>query len=387
MTDNSDKKQTQKLTRRSVLAAGAMATGAAMLPMPALIGRARATDAKDAFKGEELIVCAWSGNYEEAYKKAVIEPFNELYGTKASSVGGWDQMVSQMKAAPAGKPPFDVTIADEYTSVAAIAEDLIAKTDRSKLPNLSAVQPWFIESRPESARDYGAPFTLGFLLPLINTEMVGDKPLSWKTLWDKDLQGKLALDGGVWIWIAAVAAIWGAGKTLNDLYDWKPGAKPDPIFEKLDELRPAKWYRDGAEVSFLMMQEQAAVAEIYSTDAFGMVQNGGEAFKTGIPEDGTVAYTDWYMKVKGTQHDELSDVFLNYLLDKGTQDRFIAITMSVMSRKDVEIPPHWSNYPKTNDDLARRANLISMQGWEKLLPNYDAMDARFKETLLKTSKG
>lgn len=386
MTDKVDKTPKGKLTRRTFLAAGVAASGASLLPMPAIVGRASAAGAKDAFKGEELVVCTWSGNLEEAFKKAIIEPFNERYGTKASSVGGWDQMVAQMKVAPPGKPPFDITIADEYTSVAALSEGLLAKTDRSKVPNISAVQPWYIESRPVAARDYGVPLGLGFLMPLVNTELVGNKPLSWTTLWDKSLDGKLALDAGAFIWIVAVAAVWGAKLDLEQLYAWKAGQKSDPIFEKLEELRPAKWYRDGAELSFLMMQEQAAFAEIYSIDAYGMIQNGGPGFKTGIPDDGTVAYTDWYIKVKGTQHEELADTFLNYLLEKDTQDRLIARTLCVMSRKDVTVPPHWPNYPATNEELAKRVKLISMEGWEKLLPNYDALDARFKQAVLKTSK-
>lgn len=389
MSDCSDDLR-KKPSRRAVLAGagkGALAVGA-LLGAPAIIGRANPATAKTAFAGEELSVVAWSGAYEEAYRKAIVEPFNEKYGTKAVTLGGWDQMIAQIKAAPADKPPFDITIADEYTTVAGLAENLFAKTERAKLTNLSAVQPWYLETRPQHAQDYGAPFGLGFLLPLVNTSLVGDKPISWKTLWDKDLEGKLALDGASFIWLLAVSAlVRGAKPGIEELYAWQPGLASDPIFEKIEELRPAKWYRDGAELSFVMMQEQAAVAEIYSTDAFGMVRDGGPSFKTGIPQDGTIAYTEWYVKVRGTQHDALSDVFLNYLLEKETQDRFLAITMSVVSRKDVTVPPHWNLYPATNEDLHKRVNLISMEGWDKLLPNFDALDARFKQAILKTSNG
>ena len=88
-----------------------------------------------------------------------------------------------------------------------------------------------------------------------------------------------------------------------------------------------------------------------------------------------------------TRHDELSDAFLNYILEKETQDRFLTLTMSVVSRKDVTVPPHWIDYPATNDDLKKRVALISMEGWERLLPHFDALDARFKEAVLKTSGG
>ncbi|MFT3731794.1 MAG: extracellular solute-binding protein [Hyphomicrobium sp.] len=375
------------VSRRQILQTGALLAGAATLPLPAIIGKARATDAKDAFKGEELTVCAWSGGYLDSFKTAISDPFNEKYGTKVSLVGGWDQMVAQMKAAPPGKPPFDITVSEEYTTLGALAEGLYAKSDRSKFPQLADVQPFFLTARPESARDYGVPLGLGFSLPMLNTALTAEKPLSWATMWDKDLEGKLALDSGAYWWIIAISAIWGAKKDFNAFYDWKPGQASDPIFDALDRLRPAKYYKDGAELSFLMLQEQASFAQIYSSDALGLMQNGGPTYKTGIPADGTVAYGDWYIKVKGTQHDELADAFLGYLLEKETQNSFIKVQMSVMSRKDVTVPSFWHNYPVTNDDLVKNVRLMTMDGLQRLLPNFDAMGERFQKSVLKTSKG
>ncbi|MFT3732894.1 MAG: extracellular solute-binding protein [Hyphomicrobium sp.] len=386
MSDGEEKVKSISVTRRQILGAGAVAAGAALLPMPAIIGKARAADAKDAFKGEELTVCAWSGGYLDSFKQAISDPFNEQYGTKVSLVGGWDQMVAQMKAAPPGKPPFDITVSEEYTTLGALAEGLYAKSDRSKFPQLADLQPFFLTARPESARDYGVPLGLGFALPMLNTSLAPNKPLSWTTMWDKDLERKLALDAGAYWWLIAISAIWGAKKDFNAFYDWKPKQASDPIFEALEQLRPAKYYKDGAELSFLMLQEQAAFAEIYSADALGLMQNGGPNFKTGIPEDGTAAYGDWYIKVKGTQHDALADMFLGYLLEKETQDRFIKVQMSVMSRKDVTVPSFWLNYPSTNEDLVKNVKLMTMAGLERLLPNFDAMGERFQQAVLKTSK-
>lgn len=387
MNDGEGKTDKKTLSRRQILQTGGVLAGAALLPMPAIIGRAYALDAKDAFKGEELTVCAWSGGYLDSFKTAISDPFNAKYGTKVSLVGGWDQMVAQMKAAPAGKPPFDITVSEEYTTLGALAENLYAKTDRSKLPQLADLQPFFLTARPEAARDYGVPLGLGFSLPLLNTALTADKPLSWATMWDKDLEGKLALDAGAYWWLIAISAIWGAKKDFNAFYDWKPGMASDPIFEAVERLRPAKYYKDGAELSFLMLQEQASFAQIYSADALGLTQNGGATFKTGIPADGTVAYGDWYIKVKGTQHDALADAFLGYLLEQETQDRFIQVQMSVMSRKDVTVPAFWHNYPKSNDDLVKNVRLMTMQGLERLLPSFDAMGERFQQAVLKTSKG
>src|SRR5689334_12486724 len=85
---------------------------AAGLALPAIVGRAMVSTARAAFAGESLIVVSWSGNHELSFRKAVVEPFNAQYGTKVETVGGWDQMVAQIVAAPADNPPFDITIAD-----------------------------------------------------------------------------------------------------------------------------------------------------------------------------------------------------------------------------------------------------------------------------------
>ncbi len=115
------------ISRRKLLTVGAAAVAA-----PAIIGRAMMSEAKAAFEGEGLIVVSWSGNHELSFREAVINPFNEKYGTKAETVGGWDQMVSQIVAAPADNPPFDITIADEYTTASGLAEKLFLETDRSR---------------------------------------------------------------------------------------------------------------------------------------------------------------------------------------------------------------------------------------------------------------
>ena len=83
------------LTRRRTL------QGLAALAAPALLGRALPAQAQSAFAGEDLVVVSWSGNHELSFRALVVEPFNAKYGTKVETVGGWDQMVSQIVAAPA----------------------------------------------------------------------------------------------------------------------------------------------------------------------------------------------------------------------------------------------------------------------------------------------
>ena len=367
-----------RLTRRNAI------LGATSFAVPAIIGRALVSSAKAAFEGENLIVVSWSGNHELSFRDAVIGPFNEKYGTKAETVGGWDQMVSQIVAAPAGNPPFDITIADEYTTSAGLAEKLFLETDRSKIKGFEAVFPWFDDLRG-AAKTYGVPFGGGSLW-MLTAKSTGLKPDRWKNFWDEKVRGKTTMDAAAFYWDLCIPAL---------LSDAKPGigevfqspAEMEPLFLELEKLKMAKWYKDGAELANLMLQDEAQVAMMYSADAFGFIKEHGSEFEAAIPQEGTASYTNWFMKVRGTHHGGLADLFMGYLMERETQQRFLNVATDFMSRSDVTAPAFWPNYPKSNDDMKRMFSLFSLDGWTTFGANWETLDARMKETITRTTQG
>ena len=353
-----------------------------MVAMPAIIGRASVTTARAAFEGESLIAVSWSGNYEQVFRETIIDPFNAKYNTKAETVGGRDQIVSQIKAAPEDNPPFDVTVAEEYISSTGLAENLYVKTDRSKIPNLDAVYPWFYETRPDKAKDYGIPFGGGTCMLLLRKSL-GIAPDTWGLLWDDRLAGKVTADSGAWWWTLSVPAVMNqTSPGLDEMYDMSTA---EPLFQQLDKLKIAKWFKDGAEQANLLNQGEADVAMSYSSDAYTFMNQSPGEYLASVPKEGVSAWADWYFKVRGTRHNDLADLFMNYLLDKETQDRFLSKTLIFMARKDVTVPEHWVGYPKSNEDYHRMFQIITMDGWDKINANYQAFDDRMKQTVAKTS--
>jgi len=377
-----------RLSRRRFLASAAKgaAVGAAVIGAPTIIGVAPVHTAKAAFEGESLIAVSWSGNYETVYRDQIIAPFNAKYSTKAETVGGWDQMVNQIKAAPEDNPPFDVTVGEEYISSSGLAEKVYLETDKSKIPNLSAVYPWFYETRPKDAANFGIPFGGGTPMLLIN-QSTGIKPESWNLLWDERLAGKVTADSAAWWWTVSIPAVLNtAVPGLDEMYDWPNGA--EPLFQKLEQLKVAKWFKDGAEQANILNQEEAVAGMSYSSDAYTFMQQNPDTYWAAVPKEGTSAWTDWYFKVRGTKHSDLADLFLNYLLEKETQDRFLANSLIFMARTDVAVPAQWGDgYPKSNDDYHRMFQLITMDGWTKIGNNYTAMDDRMKQVVAKSTSG
>lgn len=368
------------VTRRHVVKLGA--AGAAVLAAPAIIGRANPATAKEAFAGENLLVVSWSGNYESAFRETVIEPFNAKYGTKAETVGGWDQMINQIVAAPADKPPFDVTIGEEYVSSAGISQNLFQKKEWSSYSNMGAIYPWFFESRPERAKDYGVPFAGGTSLLLLRRS-VGLEPTSWNLLWDDRLKGKVTCDSGYWWFTLAIPTILSSSQPgLTEMYDIKTA---EPLFKKLDQLKIARWFKDGAEQANILNQGEADAATSYSSDAYQFLKQDPDEYHIAAPKEGAAAWSDWYFKVRGTKHGELADLFLDYLMSKETQDRFLSQSLTFMARNDVTVPGHWKNYPASNEDFHRMFRLLTMDGWDKLNADYQAYDDRLKQTIARTT--
>lgn len=374
------KRMPARLSRRGFLKGSAAA--AAVVGAPTIVGLAPLSSAQAAFEGESLIVVSWSGNYELVFREQVIEPFNEKYGTRAETVGGWDQIVNQIVTAPADQPPFDVTVAEEYIASTGLNEGVFVKTDRSKIPNLEAVYPWFYETRPAAATEYGVPFGGGTPMLLTNRK-IGFKPDSWRVLWQPEVQGKVTMDAAAfWYTLSIPALLSDKLPGIEELYDW-----PDhtlPLIEEIEKIRMAKWYKDGAEQANIMLQEEALVAMSYSSDGYTFLQQAPDEFDLVMPKEGASPWADWYYKVRGTHHSDLADLFMNYILEKETQDRFLANSSIFMARQDVEVPPHWENYPRSNEDYHRMFLLITMEGWDKLLQNWEAIDARFQQAVLKS---
>lgn len=372
-----------KYTRRKAL----KATGAGLLAlaMPPVIGRALVSTAQAAFAGESLIAVSWSGNYELVFREAVIDPFNAKYNTKAETVGGWSEMVSQIKAAPEDNPPYDVTIAEEFITSSGLLENLWLPTDRSKIPNLEAVYPWFYETRPAEAADYGVPFGGGTCMLLLRNKLNLDGT-SWQTLWSKELSGRLTLDGGTWYWPLSIPALTsGKAEGLEEMYDI---GSAEPLFRELEKLKIAKWFKDGAEQANILNQEEADAAVSYSSDVYTFLLEQPDEYTATVPKEGVSGWTDWYFKVRGTQHGELSDLFLNYLLEKETQERFLSKSLIYVSRRDVVPPPQWNGaYPKNNADFYKKFQILTMAGWDKMSGNWDAYDARAKQMVAATTAG
>jgi spermidine/putrescine transport system substrate-binding protein len=372
-----------KISRRGLLTGSAAAATAAAFrfPAPAIINRAFAGTATTAFAGEPMTLVVWSGNYQQVFDKFIVQPFNNKYGTNVSVVGGWDQHVNQILAAPEDNPPFDLMEVDEYTTIGALENKLLVPTDRDKIPGMKYVMPYFLESRAKDALPFGVPFGGGSNMMLINRQ-AGENLDSWKVFWEPAFARKTTLDAGAWWYTLGVTCL-AHGLDVQTMFDYPAGT--DKLFALIGKLRPAKWYKDGSEEANVLQQESALISMTFGSGAYQFEQEDPHNFYVSFPKEGASGWTNWFVKVRGSRHQDLADLFSTYLMEKETQNALIANSYEYGSLQGLTIPDHWkANYP-TNQTLPKRVALLTIDGWRKLLPNFDAVNERWKVVVRDTA--
>ena len=219
------------------------------------------------------------------------------------------------------------------------------------------------------------------MMLLINRQ-AGQVENSWKTLWRDKFRGKVTMDTtAFWYTLSVPALTYGRG--IADVWTWPD--RTSKLIGRIEQLQGIRWYNDAAHLVDIMLQEEALIAAGYSSGGYILLKEAPNEFDMAIPTEGAAAWTDWYYKIRGSHHSELADLFMNYLLEKETQDRVLANSLNYMARKDVGVPLHWRGYPTSNEAFGRMFQVITMSNWAQILENWLVIDKHWKEAILRTS--
>jgi len=136
-----------------------------------------------------------------------------------------------------------VTVAEEYISSAGLAENLYMKTDKSKVPNLDAVYPWFYETVPTKPKNMVCPSRRHCMLLL--RKKLGIAPDSWSLC---GTRGWLKVTSTVPLVVDALSARCDESGVARPLTKCTTCRPPGTLCQ-LDKLKVAKWYKDGRRAS------------------------------------------------------------------------------------------------------------------------------------------
>ena len=247
-------------------------------------------------------------NWGEYIDPELITQFEEESGYRVV-YETFDSNEAMMTKIEQGGTSYDIAVPSEYAIETMKENDLLLEIDHSKIPNLSNIDPYFLDLAFDPKNKYSIPYFWGTVGVVYNPSLLDGQTFeSWETLWDPSLEGEVLLVDGA-------REIIGMG--LNSLGYSLNSTDENELLEataKLKELTPNVKAIIGDEVTQLMVNEEAAVAVTFSGQAADMMWEN-ESLDYAVPHEGSNLWFDNMVIPKTAANVEGAHEFINFMLD------------------------------------------------------------------------
>jgi spermidine/putrescine transport system substrate-binding protein len=242
---------------------------------------------------------------------SVIEKFEKEYGVTViyDEFASNEDMYAKLKAGGSG---YDIVFpSGDYTSIM-IHQNMLAKIDKSKIPNLKNVDPVVLQKAAyDTNMDYSVPYYFGAAGIAVNTARVPHFEPSWSIFSRSDLKDRMTMlddmrevlgDALIFLGYSVNTKNPAEIEKARDLVNnsWKPN------LVKFDAEAFGKGYADG---DFWVVQGYAEV--VYEEIGDNEQLKKDTVFF--IPPEGGPAYIDSLCILKDSKHIDLAHKFIDFI--------------------------------------------------------------------------
>ena len=247
-------------------------------------------------------------NWGEYIDPELLTQFEEESGYRVV-YETFDSNEAMMTKIEQGGTSYDIAVPSQYAIETMKENDLLLPIDHSKIPNLTNIDPYFLDLSFDPKNKYSIPYFWGTVGVVYNPALLNGQTFeSWEALWDPSLKGQILLvDGSREV----------IGMGLNSLGYSLNSTDEDELQEalnKLNKLTPNVKAIIGDEVTQLMVNEEAAVALTWSGQAADMMWEN-EELDFSIPQEGSNLWFDNMVIPKTAANVEGAHAFINFMLD------------------------------------------------------------------------
>ncbi|WKA53659.1 ABC transporter substrate-binding protein [Planococcus shixiaomingii] len=247
-------------------------------------------------------------NWGEYIDPEVIAQFEEETNIKVV-YETFDSNEAMMTKIEQGGTSYDVAMPSEYAIEKMKENDLLRPVDLEKIPNLTNIDPYFLDLPFDPGNEYSIPYFWGTVGIAYNPSLLDGQTFeSWNDLWDPSLKEEVIIVDG------AREAI---GMGLNSLGYSLNSTNLSELREATDKLKtlgPNIKAVIGDEIVEMMRREEAAIALTWSGQAADMMFVN-ENIDFSIPEEGSNLWFDNMVIPKTTDNPEGAHEFINFMLD------------------------------------------------------------------------
>ena len=339
---------------------------------------------KKPFKGQTITATCWSSEFCEALQPS-IEALEKRTGGKVNLIPAWGGFYAKIKAAPKNQPPWDVVMSDPMEYSVLRKADFLLPIREENVPNIKNIFP-SVRKMKKYMDGYGVIVGGEPTIPMFNPHCLTFKPTSWKDFLRPELKGKISINKYWWVENLYQAAY---------MLDEEEGAKEiytdlDAVYKKAAEIaRHSKLaYTSGDQIRSLIISGDVAMAPYYGcTVAAGKKKGIYDGY---LPKEGYTGYVAILSVVRGTQHRDLAEAWINEFLTEEAQAGEVE-SGGGFSVNMYQKEPAWM-FEEEYKDLVLNTdenwgNLL-MPDYDYLRKNWDELQERYqKEVVSQIGKG
>ncbi|UXN67905.1 ABC transporter substrate-binding protein (plasmid) [Devosia neptuniae] len=279
--------------------------------------------------GQELIVNSYGGPYEQIIQDAIIKPFEEQYGVSViyDAVGSSQQDYAKIKATN-GRPGFDVVVMTASQSLEGCREGLLEPLSVETIPNLAHLNA----AVSAVAGECGAVHELQYLALLYRTDMLEEAPVSWTDLFDERLDNRIVLPTFANIMAAFLTQL------MSSVHGGDIDNNIDPGFEAMARLAAQSiGFEQASAILESYIQDGRVWAMPFWDGRAQLLVDSGAPVDYILPEEGSIPLIATLNVPVGADNKELALKFVDFFLEKTSQERWVEGYKVGSARADIEV--------------------------------------------------
>lgn len=290
-------------------------------------------------------------NWGDYIGETTIEDFEKAYpGIKVNyqNFSTNEDMYVKIKT---GGSPFDVAIPSDYMIKRMLDEGLLNKINMENIPNYKYIDDRFKNLSFDPDNQYSVPYMWGTVGILYNKTMVSDPVDSWDILWNKKYEKQIVMPDSERDSIGVTLKMMGLSMNTKNISELELAR------DKLIEQKPLVLSYAVDEVKDMMIAESAALAVVWSGDAYYCMSEN-ENLSYVIPKEGTNYWFDSMVIPSTSKHQKEAEIFINYMCETETAFNnadyigYATPHKEVMKMLDPDLVSDRSAYP-LQEDLAK----------------------------------
>ncbi|MFB6611396.1 spermidine/putrescine ABC transporter substrate-binding protein [Agromyces sp. NPDC056379] len=273
-------------------------------------GAAETLDPNADLSEQTLTVSIWADYSPED----LAEKFEAETGVKTTIVNHTTNEDIVAKLTASADSGIDVAFVSGQYAQALGEQGLLAKLDKSLIPNEENLYPEALELAYDPGNVYSEPYAWGTTGLCYRPDLTGYDPTSWNDLLNPkpELVGKTTmLSTDRWL---AEPALKAAGASINTTDDDELAAAKEQLLTSKSTLLA---YDDTTFYSKLVSGEAAMVQAWDGWCNYGIAED--PSIKFVVPEEGSDLWTDTMTVLQSSKNKEAAMAFINYILDPEVQ--------------------------------------------------------------------